>query len=166
MRLMSKCIILLLMFGISWAALPQAPQKPTITIESKNHTVESGLPIQIHIVLKNTTNREFTVFRSFGGVSGEHYYSISVTGPDGNPAALTEYGAVAIGHPPIAGSKMMKNVAPGEDVDEYMTISRMFDMSAPGTYTVQVSRANPLDPTITLKSNTLQITIVEPTTNQ
>jgi hypothetical protein len=149
------------MFGIYCAALTQAPQQPTITIESKNPTVESGLPIPLHIVLKNTAERQFTVFKSVGGARGEQYYLISVTGPDGSPAALTEYGAAAqkyVGM--VAGSRIMKHLAPGEETDEYVMISHMFDMGATGTYVIQVSRASPLDPAIILKSNTLTITVL------
>ena len=160
MRLRNKCTLLLPMFGICGAALTQASQQPTILIDSKISTVKLGEPIHIHIDLKNTTDHEFTVFRSVGGGRGEQYYSISVTGPDGNPAAFTEYGAAVMNHPPIAGSKMMKTMAPGEDVDEYVTISRMFDMTSVGTYVVQASRASPLNPAIILTSNTINITIV------
>lgn len=160
MRLSRKCTLLLTMFGICCAALTQAPQQPTITIESKNPTFESGQPIHVHIVLKNTTNREFTVFKSVGGGRGEQYYLVSVTGPDGNPAALTEYGAaVQKNLGVVSGSTIMKHLAPGEDVDEYVTISRMFEMTPAGTYVVQASRASPLDPAVILKSNTLTISV-------
>jgi hypothetical protein len=102
------------MFGTCSVVLPQASQQPTISIESKSPTVQLGHPIRIHIILKNTTDREFTVFKSVGGARGEQYYSVSVIGPDGDPAALTEYGAaVQKQHQPVAGSKIMKTVAPG-----------------------------------------------------
>ncbi|HUN84259.1 MAG TPA: hypothetical protein VMU48_07760 [Terracidiphilus sp.] len=155
---MRHLIFSALFLGAACAALTQATQQPTITIESKKPTFESGQPIQVHIVLKNTTNRKFTVFRSVGGGRGEEYYSINVTGPDGNPATLTEYGTAAqknVGV--VSGSTIMKHLAPGEDTDEYVTISRMFDMTPAGTYVVQASRASPLDPAVILKSNTLMI---------
>jgi hypothetical protein len=160
MRITSKFILLLPMFGVCCAALTQAPQQPTIAIESKNPTAESGQPIPIHIVLKNTAEREFTIFRSVGGGHGEHYYSISVKGPDGKPATLTDYGAAAMNHPPIAGSKIMKTVVPGADVDEYVIVSRMFNMALTGTYVVQASRVSPVDPATILKSNVINITVV------
>jgi len=159
MRLLSKCIFLLPVLGVCCTALSQASQQPTITIDSKSSTIKLGEPIDVHIVLKNTTNREFTVFRSPGGGRGEQYYSICVTGPDGSLAAPTEYGAAAQKHQPVPGSRIMKTIAPGGDVEEYVLISRMVDMSTPGTYAVQVSRASPFDPSVTLKSNTLTINI-------
>ena len=160
MRLMSKFSLLLAMIGICCAAFTQAQQQPSITIESKNPTVESGQAIHVHIVLTNTTGREFTVFKSVGGGLGEQYYSISVTGPDGNPAALTEYGAAAqknVGV--VSGSRIMKKVALGANVDEYVTISRMFNMTLAGKYVVQVSRPSPFNPSIILKSNNLTIRV-------
>jgi hypothetical protein len=54
----------------------------------------------------------------------------------------------------------MVTVAPGEAVDDNVTVSRMFDMTATGTYFIQVSRASPLDPAIILKSNIITITVV------
>lgn len=161
MRLASKCILLLPMFGTCCSVFPLASQQPTISIDSKSPTVKLGYPIQIHIVLKNTTDRKFTVFRSTGGGSGEQYYSVSVIGPDGNSAASTEYGtAMEKNRDQIVPlSRKMVTVAPGADVDEYVLINRMFDMHAPGTYIVQVSRASPLDPATILKSNMLAIKV-------
>jgi len=51
----------------------------------------------------------------------------------------------------------METVTPGGDVDESVLLNHMFDLHARGTYIVQVSRTNPLDPAIILKSNTLAI---------
>lgn len=59
----------------------------------------------------------------------------------------------------VSGSKIMKHLAPGKDVDKYVTISHMFDMTQTGTYAIQASRASPLDPTVMLKSNTLTISV-------
>ena len=109
---------LLPMFGICCAAFPQASQQPTISIESRNPAVKSGQPIQIRIILKNTTDREFTVFRSGGGASGELYYSVSLTGPDGSPAALTDYGEAVQKKQGVPGSKIMRHVAPGGEADD------------------------------------------------
>lgn len=147
------------MFGACCIALPQASQQPTISIESKSSTVQLGHPIRIHVVLKNTTDREFTVFKSVGGGRGEQYYSVSVTDPDGNPAALTEYGAVVQKHQAVPGSRIMKTIAPGGTTDEYVTVNEMFKLTATGTYVVQVSRPSPFDPAIILKSNDLAIKV-------
>ena len=161
MRGMMKYILLLPILGACFAAHPQGPQQPTISIESKSPIVKLGHPIQIHIVLKNTTNREFTVFRSTGGASGEQYYSVSVIGPDGKPAALTEYGAAMEKnrHQIVPLSRKMVTVAPSASVDDNVTVSKMFNMTAAGTYVVQVSRPSPFDRSIILKSNTLAIKV-------
>ncbi len=159
MRLTSKCTLLLPMFAICCAALTQAPQQPTITIESKNPTFKLGQPIYIHIVLKNATNRQFTVFRSVGGARGEQNYRISVIDTHSRPGARTEYGEACEKHPEVNGSRKMVTLAPGQDVDEYVELTQMFDMSEPGIYIVQVSRASPHDPAVVLKSNTLPISV-------
>jgi len=159
MRLTSKCILLLSIFGICCAALTQATQQPTITIGSKNPTFESGQPIQVHIVLKNTASQSFSIFRTPGGVRGELFYSISVTGPDGNPAPLTKYGEAAQKHGLIPLCRTMKVIAPGQTIDSNANVERMFDMTPAGTYVVQASRASPLDPAVILKSNTLTISV-------
>ena len=161
MRGMTKCILLLPILGLCSTALPQASRQPSISIEAEKPTFELGQPMQIHIVLKNTTERQFTVFRSTGGGSGELYYSVSVIGPDGKPAAFTEYGAAMEknrGQLPILSRKMV-TVAPDASVDDNVTVSKMFNMAPAGTYVVQVSRASPLNPTVTLKSNKLTINV-------
>lgn len=159
MRLIWKCILLLPMYGLCCAAFPLASQRPTISIESKDLTVQSGRPIVIHIILKNTTDHDFTVLRSVGGSHGELYYSISVTSPDGNPAILTEYGAAIQKNQGFPGSRIIKTLAPGEDVEEYVDISKMFDVTSAGTYVIHASRGDPLNPRIILKSNALVIKV-------
>lgn len=158
---MKAIISLVLVVGATCTALTQAPQQPTLTIETKSPTFEVGQQIQVHIVLKNTTERAFTVFRSTGGGSGEQYYSICVTGPNGNSAAFTEYGAAIEKNRNqiVPLSRKLVTVAPGEETDEYALISRMFEMTTAGTYTIQASRASPLDSSATLKSNVLTITL-------
>ena len=161
MRGMTKCILLLPILGLCSTALPQASRQPSISIEAEKPTFELGQPIQIHIVLDNTTDRSFTVFRSTGGASGEEYYSVGVIGPDGKPAALTEYGAAMEkyrGQLQVLSRKMV-HVTPGGDADDNVTISRMFNMTAAGTYVVQVSRPSPFDRSIILKSNSLAIKV-------
>jgi hypothetical protein len=149
------------MLGLCCTALPQASRQPSISIEARKPAFELGQPIQIHVVLKNITNRQFTVFRSTGGASGEQYYSVSVIGPDGKPATLTEYGAAMERNRDqiVPLSRKMVHVAPGGDADDNVTISGMFNITAAGTYVVQVSRRSPLNPTVTLKSNKLTINI-------
>jgi hypothetical protein len=140
-------------------ALPLSSQQPSISIESKNPVVGAGQPIQVHIVLKNTTDRQFTVFRSIGGSRGELHYSISVIDPDGNPATRTAYGTAVQKNQVFPLSRIMKTILPGEDVDENVDISRLFEMGAGGEYSVQVTRASPLNPSVILKSNRLSITV-------
>jgi hypothetical protein len=120
---------------------------------------QAGHPVSVHIVLKNVTSQEFSVFRSVGGTRGEFHYSISVAGPGRTPAPLTKYGESVQKNGAFLISRIRKTVAPGEAVDENVMIDRMFDMSAAGAYTITVSRPSPLDPAITLKSNTLAITV-------
>ena len=126
MRGMTRYILLLPMLGLCCAALPQASQQPTISIEAEKPTFELGQPIQIHIVVDNTTDRSFTVFRSGGGASGEQYYSVSVIGPDGKPAALTEYGAAMEKnrHQIVPLYRKMVTVAPSASVDDNVTVVR------------------------------------------
>ena len=75
MRIAGKCMVLVASWSFGCFALAQSSKQPVITIDSRNTTVVSGEPVPLHIVLKNTTNREFSVFRSVGGARGEHHYS-------------------------------------------------------------------------------------------
>ena len=157
MRLMSRFLVLVPAMAMCCAIFPQITQQPTITIDSKSQNFSSGEVIPIHIVLKNTTDQNFSVFRSIGGTLGEAFFSISVTGPDGNAATLTKYGEAIQKKEVTPISRIMKTVAPGESIDENIIVDHMFNMTLPGTYVIQVSRASPLDPAVTLKSNTLTI---------
>jgi hypothetical protein len=159
MRLISRLLVLVPAIGMSCVVVPQAKQQPTITVDSKSQTYSSSDPIKVHVVLKNTTSQSFSVFRSVGGAYGEANFSISVTGPDGNPAPLTEYGEAAKKHSLMPISRIMKTVAPGEAIEENINADRMFDRGSAGKYAIQVSLASPLDSAIILKSNVLTIVI-------
>ncbi|MDE3163119.1 MAG: hypothetical protein KGL64_07655 [Acidobacteriota bacterium] len=158
MRL-TRSLILLSMFAACCTTLLPAAQQPVITIDSKTQAVKLGQPIYIHIVLKNTTDRQFTVVRSVGGARGEQNYRISVIDTHGGPAARTKYGEAREKHPEVNGSRSTKTLAPGQDVDEYVELTQMFDMSEPGTYILQVSRLSPFDRAVILKSNILAIKV-------
>lgn len=158
MRLIRPGILLLL--GVCCFAPAAVSRQPAIIITSQSATYVSGQPVRIQVSLRNTTDRGFTIIQSVGGGSGEQYYSVSVIGPDGKPAALTAYGAVVLKHIPVAGSRIMRTVKPGGTAKaEYVTVSRLFDMTAPGTYVVQVSRPSPSDSAVILKSNRLAIEV-------
>jgi hypothetical protein len=159
MRLINKILIFVLVLGMPRTIVPQATQQPTITIDSKSQIYSFGQPIKLHVVLKNTTSRSFSVFRSVGGAYGEENFSISVTGPGGSPAPLTKYGEAARSSGLMPISRIMKTVAPGEAIDENINVDRMVDTHLAGEYVIQISRASPLDPAVLLKSNKLTITV-------
>ena len=160
MRLVRRWMFVLSVFWLFCSVLLAASRQPTISIASQRTAYVLGQPIRIRVVLRNTTDREFTIFQSVGGVRGEQYYSVSVIGPGGKPAVITAYGAVVLKHISVAGSRIMRMVKPGGAAKvEYVTVSRLFHMVAPGTYLVQVSRPSPLDSAVILKSNRLTIKV-------
>lgn len=159
MRSISRLLVLAPVMGLCCAALTQAPKQPTITINSKSQNFSFGEPIKVHVVLKNTTSQSFSIFRSPGGARGDVFFSASVTGPDGNPAPLTKYGEAIKKHNIPPQAPITKTVAPGEAIDENIDVGRQFDMNSAGIYVIQMSRASPLDPALTLKSNTLTINV-------
>ena len=151
----SVSIIPVLVFGMVLTAVSQV-QQPAITISSSKQTEKQGSPIQIHVVLSNKTQESFSLFKSVGGAHAELYYTVKVLAPDGKEATLTPYGRSVEQRQIMPISRIRKTVNPGESMGEDFDVSRIFEMSTPGKYQIQVGRPNPLKPSSDLKSNVLE----------
>lgn len=117
----------------------------TITISGPNQPVEEGAEVRIHVVLTNVSGRPVSVQRSPSPELAEFYYTVRVRDEHGPEAKMTDYGRAA-SKGQYQGSQMLILLRPGEEDEENTVLSKQFDMSAPGTYTIQLERAISRDP--------------------
>jgi hypothetical protein len=145
----------------------------TITISTSHSVVTAKSPIEVQVALKNTSNRDLRIFVDNSDKAELSGFDVEVTDPQGLAPKITAYHNVLTGWkaPPetvmkqggefiIVGSGGTLPLAPGETIDLHMDIGQMYDLSKPGTYTVQVTRTDAPDGTM-VKSNPLKITVTE-----
>jgi hypothetical protein len=135
-------------------------EPPASQIDPESYSVKAGSEVFVRVHLTNISRRKLAMGYdgdSRTGICFEHQYE--VRDHNGKPAqkrpiSHPEIGATSHGWP----ARILK---PGESMDingDY--ISRLYDLSQPGEYTIQLSRAasdNPKDGVV--KSNTITVMV-------
>jgi len=166
MRIESKLVrlaVVVLIFCASRAVHAQTPLAIKISPTHDGITVGSGVekagsPILVIVELTNDSGKDVSV-------SSHDYaecYTFEVLDAEGYPAPETEWmrewknpGRRRSGHGVIAPVKT------GVSWKEQLRISDFYDLSRPGTYTIQVERKLPEElGTGTVTSNTITITVL------
>jgi len=127
----------------------------SLTISARQPAVEVGTDIEISVVLTNTSQRNIWMRETYAPCD----YSSSVVDSLGHPAPETEYGLAArrrdngkpltyhgqsVLPPCIAFThNNVLTIKPGTSIDAVLTITDLFDMHTPGTYTIQLERRIP-----------------------
>jgi peptidyl-Lys metalloendopeptidase len=118
-----------------------------------------GYPVEVTIVLTNTSSHEISgaVGDQMGLASG---YLYDIRDRNGDPIQRQQWKG------PVTGrAKDRGPVKPGESLTQGSEITSAYDLSIPGTYTIQVSRHASDEPGAPLlKSNPVTVTIL-PTAN-
>ncbi|SRR6266496_4004907 len=135
----------------------QAVQSPfTITISTPRPVIKAWSPVMLKIVMTNTSEHA----ESYVVVAQKAHYDIVVTDEKGNPAPNTPYGQKIhrSNRSPLIGSSTMfrATLQPGEKRHSEVDISKEYDLSQPGNYTIS---AQDIQGGITVKSNTINVTI-------
>jgi hypothetical protein len=132
------------------ATPPSAPAQFTLAISAVQSTVKAGEKVAIEIAHTNTSKRPIVL----GPVEDEGYLPDVTVG--GNAAIDTDRGrrwkndggvneeTSGPGFPPTK---------PGETAKRILVISDLYDLTHPGTYSVQVRR-------LAVKSNTITVVVV------
>jgi hypothetical protein len=114
-------------------------QGVSVTISTPNATVHTGEPIPIHFVMTNATDHSISVTRPPTDSSAEFHYRFQVREKSGRPVPETEHHrSIARGW---AGSELQLELKPGEKLEEDSELTKQFDLSAVGTYDLQVFRS-------------------------
>lgn len=160
-RILNPIVVLALLVSTIAAAITQPAAAPfSLTISTKTKSVQAGSEVKVQILLKNISNNEIYVLREKSPSLPEQAgFTAAVSDAKGMAVAYTNYGdkfykgeAVTFGSPSYAYLK------PGETLEQEMEVSKLFDLSKPGTYTVQVQRKDDRSAAVA-KSNTISITI-------
>jgi hypothetical protein len=138
----------------------------TISLQSNQPTVKLGTEINVDVILTNTSNRNISFAKANGVAKGHLVYTVSVKDEKGNavPARKTreanpEEDSASFANIEVTNFQVL-TLVPGQTLRDQIVLSKLFDFSHPGKYTVRVQRAQPNNK-ILHESNAVTI-IVEP----
>ncbi|MDE3136633.1 MAG: hypothetical protein KGL59_08660 [Acidobacteriota bacterium] len=159
---MRAMLLLLLATTCAASAHPQKDiakplSKLTLTAANAKSTLGSDVWIQIHWT--NTSDRELTANRYTDKTTGQDMsYTLDFRDSAGRPVPKLPH------KPPVGHffDAQFGTLKPGQQITNEINLRRMYDLSRPGKYTLQVSRrlAKSLGGSI-IRSNTLAVTITK-----
>lgn len=140
-------------------AQSSSPKQPfTIVLTSEQPSVKVGVGVWVNVNLTNTSNKEIDTSANINSLTQiDPNFVFDVRDAAGNPVPKKVYK-----HPELASGKLIMGrfIKPKESLVEQQEVSRLYEMSSPGRYVIQVSRPvskNPNDDIV--KSNKLTITV-------
>lgn len=168
-----KSLLLAAIIAVFAVKLAQCAEQPlAITISLNDGSVEkAGSPVAVSVTLTNHSGR--TLSASLWDYPDD--YTTDVTDAQGNPAPESEevrkeraqMNACRKSGNRLCGKKfgghgVISQFKPGETWHETVLITKYYDMSSPGKYTIQLERKLPEElGKGTVKSNPITITMTE-----
>jgi hypothetical protein len=141
----------------------------TLTIQAKQPEYKVGSEIWVEVAFKNVSNREIEITPRLEGLGNlelaSHYYITDIRDQKGNPAQETELGQAARADTGLIGSFTSSlgghddPLRPGESRPNEIHLNKLYDLSKPGKYTVQVQFRDTNGPAV--KSNRITITVTK-----
>jgi hypothetical protein len=126
--------------GFAFAQTAVAPQPFTITVTAATASVAAGSPVSLTVILKNMSKEPLDDSGSWDDRTHlDPNFKFIVQDAQGRPVPKRIFK-----HPEFrTGSPLNRTLAPGESVTEEQEVSRLYDFSEPGKYTIQVAMRIP-----------------------
>ena len=167
----ARRLILLASIGAT-SVFSQSAPTIAISLHTSSASFSPGQDIKLEVTVKNTSVEPVTIFKASGaGGEAEAANSIEVRDVSGNLLPRADVREVKKnGRTIIVGKRWMSRAElilhPGEDFSDYTKLNRLFDLSKPGTYSVNAIESIPTSSSggttdwIKVTSNTIQIAII------
>jgi hypothetical protein len=149
----------------------QNAQPPfTITLTAPKNPLKIGSKIRVDIMLKNTSNTDISVSKSNAEDQAEFSYVIDVRDEKDEPPPKTEYARSLNGEDAndpkhikvVVSSDVISTLKPGETLNDIAVLNRLYDLSRPGKYVVQIGRQIPKElGRGFVKSNAVTLTVTQ-----
>lgn len=163
----------LLQLAFLAASVTSSQSRPTvaISINTPSASFTAGQDIKLDLIVKNISQELVTIFKATGaGGEAEAANSIEVRDVSGNLLPRADVREIKKNERTIVVGKRWMSRAelilqPGEEFSDYTKLNRLFDLTKPGTYSVNAIESIPSSSSggttdwIKLTSNTIQITI-------
>jgi hypothetical protein len=155
-------------------SVPQSSNKnsggtPTtsVAIKAFHDSSKAGVSIVIEVTLTNTSNNVIRFSRLLSGADSK----IDARDINGKSAPDTRFGYAYNGHVAqldpalISPGELNDNLIPvtvgaGQATTWQINVSKFYDMSRAGKYNIQIQREDPENPTLTVKSNLITVTVM------
>ena len=141
---------------VSHSQISEQPLEITISTQQSN--VMAGDPIKIAIRMKNISKHDITMAAVGSNSQAELNYEIIARDKNGGMLYETIYRkGIKRG---VAGSRKLFTLKPGEEITEKANVNKLYDLSMPGEYTIQVEKElPPSEGKGMIKSNTITVTV-------
>jgi hypothetical protein len=133
-----------------------------VRIRLEPDVVKAKSEIRVKTTVVNNSNGKISLERSPEDMA-ELEFQVDVRDNQGNPAHLTEYGRQVIkqeGIPLVTHFAGYTVLHPGGTLKCDVVITRLYDLTQPGKYTIQVQRIEDALKMI-VKSNTITVTVTQ-----
>jgi hypothetical protein len=161
MRILTAFVLLLAVIPLASKTTAQvASEKPpfTITISTPQATVKAGLDVKVEATMTNTSDQDVSYAVGVGPI-----INVDVRDAEGKPVSETPEGRKIHGTDRRDGPGGVLTVIriplkPGKTLAGESILSKEYDLSKPGKYTVQAHRFDGVSMTM-VKSNTITLTV-------
>lgn len=157
-----KSLMLATIVAVLGVGISQAAKQPfSITIHAADRIV-MGSELRLQITLRNVSGRDIVLPKVAGDSQADLDYVIEVRDMVGQSPPDTERGQMIKGK---STSRLFKTIGfvgvkRGEKLQDQVVVDRVYDLSHPGQYTIQVTRDIPDDlGGGVAKSNTITVTV-------
>ena len=130
----------------------------TLTLEAEQNPIKAGSEVKVDITLRNSSNHPIAVGLGLAEVD----YALGVRDSQNRIPPETDFARKSKGRVYFSNETVF-TLQPGETVPkEMLVISKFYDLSRPGRYTIQVSRTVPKElGGGTVKSDAITISITD-----
>lgn len=162
----SACIAAFI--ALSVHAAPGSKSPFSVTLNAPGKPLRSGAELHLLVTIRNTSDHEITFSTSPGPVPEEGFrYKIEVLDAPTHPAPPSPLVVEMRSGKKLVdtwSSNIGRRLEPGESFVGQIDVTRLYDLSQPGIYTISVTR--PLQPWQGLgkgavRSNTIAVTVVK-----
>ncbi len=154
--------LLIVVTATECLAQKSSGQQPfTLTIAVDQTTIKVGSQIRLRITLTNTSGQDLLIGRGNGDArAAEAGYRIEVLNEKGKNPPETKYQRVIKGEEDgiFWSSPIGITLQSGKTYEDGMIVNDFYDLSQPGTYTIQVQRTDHQSK-ILVKSNKVTVTV-------
>jgi hypothetical protein len=172
MRIASVCLVLSAIscvHAVAGAANSNTAQSQPVmalAISAAQDSVKIGAPVRIQVALTNKSDRDVTFSRDGAGYDCR----LDVRDINGNLLADSKFGYLRNGHvahpdptrfspEDLKGRLVVVTVKAGQTLTWEEDAAKLYEIDPPGEYTIQGQEPEPGNMSVSLKSNTITVTV-------